>query len=189
MTFGLFDFTTPPSDFTTKLRQRAFQIEELSFDREPAGKSPQRSVMGDHPVARHNQGNGIGAKRVAHGPCIPRPADLRRNPPVGAHAAEGNPQRGLPDFSLKRGTAGQIDGKIERAGPAREIAPHLPLSVPQHRAGRISRMAVARHPGPQRPFDGVAGRFCQHDCAHAVRRHGQTRPTPSCPEDSVRRQA
>lgn len=83
-------------------------------------------------MTRHDDRHGVGTKRMADGPRIPTPSDLRCDPLIGPHTTVRNVLRRPPDPLLKWRPTRQIEGKIESVSLSTNELTELRSRFPQH---------------------------------------------------------
>ena len=107
------------------LEQPALDVEKkaAAFPGKAAEAFVEALVRGDHPVAGHHQGIGIGAAGAAHRPR--RRADQLGQVAIGAGVAGGNRRDLRPDLAAEGG-AGRGQGQVE--DKARVLEPGLELA-------------------------------------------------------------
>lgn len=107
-----------------------FQRKQEAFDAEPRGIASQAAVGMDDPMAGDDDGEGVFAVGIAHGPAGAWASDVRGQHGVAPGLAVGDVLQSLPDAPLE-GRAPHIERKAERAQAAVEIGVELPVGLPQ----------------------------------------------------------
>jgi hypothetical protein len=71
-------------------------FQELALQRQPAAITGEAAVSADHPVAGHDQGDGVGAIGFAHGACRRGKADALGHRAIAGGGAERDLHQRLP---------------------------------------------------------------------------------------------
>ena len=105
-------------------------LKQFSLERKSAAVAGQRAVAADHPVAGHDQGDGVGAVGRADGAGSRGMADLLGDRAIAGGGAEGNIHQRLPHLAVEVRTFRQ---QFEFEVPALAVAVlrHLALHLGQ----------------------------------------------------------
>src|SRR5207245_6556579 len=112
---------------------QTLQSQQTLLHTQAAGKAAQRSIAGDHTVARYQERHRVGAARCADGARRFGLADLARHPAVGPHPTIRNALEHFPDLQAKSRLALQIKRQVK--------APDLALQISNDGRPRGASMA------------------------------------------------
>src|SRR5690348_15097340 len=107
-------------------RAQALDLQKLPLASDPAGVSAELPAGTEHPVAGHDDRQGVGAERVARGAESAGAPGLRRDAPVGRPCPERHPRGRLEDAQAEAVGQRPVELEIEVSPAAVEVLLELP---------------------------------------------------------------